>query len=815
MSQIKRQVSDKGDEGLGNRKMSDSAKALYVELSSPPTISSPTDEKFNAVSRLRSLFDQGDSAPLLPRTSSASSKERNQPPQSSSHDNKIKVKDEAKNVQVEQPKRQLRSEKIDMERKRKLFGPPAPIKLDDLLKRESPRSPEEVSLPRLRKSFPLSREPYEKRGAKLQSKPKSEELPKRSATVEKDEFEEIHNRRRSLPKKRSSSFEFEGLEDNIQVYGQKSIDINAMLGLDAPKEDPAAEKSESGAEKDEEKEVKEEMGREELKEDVEGDLKELKEDLREIQKEEENKEAEKKDVADEDDSEKPCHVNENITENESPEEDLEEKENVKSDVLLLEPMVTGETEMEDENGLDVEIDVKHPGTTKTIVEEDIVDESRIKDAPLQEQLPMSEDDLIAESHLTVFEEGIPDRKEEKKSVDEELVMPETEEFAEAGIDFNTLDNLEVISKSDDSIIMDYDSFDSFALHVKHDEKEITEEVTEPESSLIDVSVDENRNITATEVELTLKKDSDDKEDGCDVDDSVEKYIATSEDVDEKVEIDKDVPEETIKVSEISNDEICPEEEEEIKENVAENSMENRLEEAGENVDEEVEVVEEAFRVEEDLSCKEAESFEEASVNCEEDPVSQLSIIASVAGLDQEDQDQLNGDEETEEGKMHDTVELDDEEYDSDHEVADEDVSGDATEVDETTSDVEEDTIDDRGEETQEEPYVKPTTSTFEPLNLVLPPSSAQSCLSGRNGEKKKDRKVYFNNDKNDVILTYSPEEYNRSNTEIDALTASAEWELEKRVDEKDMFTVDLDKSKFLRFTSLLTFITTKYNHFQM
>lgn len=58
---------------------------------------------------------------------------------------------------------------------------------------------------------------------------------------------------------------------------------------------------------------------------------------------------------------------------------------------------------------------------------------------------------------------------------------------------------------------------------------------------------------------------------------------------------------------------------------------------------------------------------------------------------------------------------------------------------------------------------------------------------------KRPSKLKFSSDPIRVFLTYPPEDYDRKNEEMDPLAASAEWELEKRVEKMDVFPVELNK----------------------
>ncbi|KAF4116346.1 neurabin-2 [Onychostoma macrolepis] len=57
------------------------------------------------------------------------------------------------------------------------------------------------------------------------------------------------------------------------------------------------------------------------------------------------------------------------------------------------------------------------------------------------------------------------------------------------------------------------------------------------------------------------------------------------------------------------------------------------------------------------------------------------------------------------------------------------------------------------------------------------------------------RKICFSTNPIKVFTTYSNEDYDRRNDEVDPMAASAEYELEKRVERLDLFPVELEKDK--------------------
>ena len=827
---------DKGDEGLGTRTSSDAssrkaARALYAELSSPPPKTGVTDDKFNAVSRLRSLFDQGNAAPAPQRSfSRGSSKDRRLPSQDSTEESRITKQPSIGEGKPDNTTRRPKFERVEAEKKKKLFASPPPVKLDDLLKRDSPRgpkSPEETKPLQFRRStskeniFPSKK--IETQKSEDTNVEKESTTPMSIASsAEDDEFEKIHKRRRSIPKKRSSSFEFEGLEENVTVYGKSSIDINSMLGLDPPKEETVEETKEVVDESEVAKEVEESC--EEERKAVEEVLEVKEEELVEASPDEEPRvEAEGLEAKEEEDSKPETKEGSSSSSSDSSSSDSSdcEAEEKTEDQITKEEQVE-EKEVVAEESLHIEI--KEDAAINLVI---VVDKE-------EEQLPRHEDKLI---------------------IEEDILQPEFQEQTESAIDFETLQDTDVVSESNDSVVMECDSFDSFALDIRKLNEQAIEVKEELDSEPIEKAVDQNANITVTEemlVEAELPvSESMPGEDVCEeteevtnVDISMEVNLSVADEVVD--EVSEVIVEEPVK-QEPAESEYELVSEEAVVEPVEQETLESECEQEVRKVEAEPDDVGEEELVVIETEKVESVNIEESNIedNAEEEneaededeieddtPEIQLSIIAKVAGLSKdEDEDAEIVTDGIPTDHLQETVELDDEEYDHTASDLDNDdstsaVSSDTPYTYDVTTEVEEgieesmegvseheqehepeheldheiehvpeSLIENEGDETA-------TTLDDSEQTLQLPPAPAQSCLNSKKNGDKKGRKVSFHSEGNDVIFTYSPDEYNRSNREIDALAASAEWELEKRVDEKDIFSVDLDKRKSYYFPVL-------------
>lgn len=91
-------------------------------------------------------------------------------------------------------------------------------------------------------------------------------------------------------------------------------------------------------------------------------------------------------------------------------------------------------------------------------------------------------------------------------------------------------------------------------------------------------------------------------------------------------------------------------------------------------------------------------------------------------------------------------------------------------------------------------HSSPEEEVTSPVSLLFHAKPSAPTIS-QSGTKKKGRSVGFMDSTSNIFHTYSAEEYDRGNDFIDPVTASAEWELEKRVEKMDIFSVDLEKGK--------------------
>ncbi|XP_054461903.1 neurabin-1 [Anoplopoma fimbria] len=84
-------------------------------------------------------------------------------------------------------------------------------------------------------------------------------------------------------------------------------------------------------------------------------------------------------------------------------------------------------------------------------------------------------------------------------------------------------------------------------------------------------------------------------------------------------------------------------------------------------------------------------------------------------------------------------------------------------------------------------------------DIVYDPGSDLTEIPGLPGENKDDvppkRKIRFSTAPITVFNTYSNEDYDRRNEEVDPVASSAEYELEKRVEKLELFPVELEKDE--------------------
>lgn len=78
-------------------------------------------------------------------------------------------------------------------------------------------------------------------------------------------------------------------------------------------------------------------------------------------------------------------------------------------------------------------------------------------------------------------------------------------------------------------------------------------------------------------------------------------------------------------------------------------------------------------------------------------------------------------------------------------------------------------------------------------------TSNSTCQTFGGWNKDLSSEIMFARFSVQVFNTYSNEDYDRRNEEVDPVASSAEYELEKRVEKLELFPVELEKGNFFYF----------------